>query len=109
VRALIAASTGTLFVAGTSTYQARLYSLLDHVVLLTVPENFARLRLASRTTNSYGKDSAELERELKLREIVEPLLRAGACLEIESALRSITEVAVLVSREMAGLAHIRES
>ena len=105
VRALLTAGRGTLFVSGTSTYQRRLYPLLDHVVLLTIPEDVARVRLASRTTNSYGKDPAELERELKLREIVEPLLRAGACLEIDSALHSIAVVAVLVSRHTAGPAH----
>jgi hypothetical protein len=97
VRALLTDHHGTLFVAGTSTYQARLYDLLDHVILLSVSAKVAIRRLASRTSNAYGKGPAELARELELREVVEPLLRRGACLEIDTGIPAVEEVAALIA------------
>jgi dephospho-CoA kinase len=97
VRAMLANHQGTLFVAGTSTYQARLYDLLDHVILLSVPAEVAIRRLASRTSNAYGKDPAELARELELREVVQPILRQGACLEINTGSRPVDEVAAMIA------------
>lgn len=94
---LLAAKHGTLFVAGTSTHQARLYPLLDHIVLLTVPGNVALDRLANRTTNDYGKDPAELRRELDLRSVVEPALRESACLEVDTSAHSTAEVAEIIA------------
>lgn len=72
-------------VAGTSTHQGRVYHLLDHVVLLTVPTEVAVRRLRIRTTNRYGRAPEELARELTLRNEVEPLLRAGACLVLDTS------------------------
>jgi shikimate kinase len=97
VRSLLADHQGTLFVAGTSTYQARLYDLLDHVILLSVPAEVAISRLASRTSNVYGKDPAELARELKLREVVEPLLRQSACLEVDTGSHPVEAVAAMIA------------
>lgn len=97
VRDLLAGATDLLFVAGTSTYQGHLYHLLDHVVLLTVPDDVAIVRLAERTTNDYGKEAAALERELELRPAVEPMLRSKACLEIDTSLHAVAEVAALVT------------
>jgi energy-coupling factor transporter ATP-binding protein EcfA2 len=82
-----------LYVAGTSTHQSELYSLLEHIVVLTVPEAVARDRLATRTTNDYGKDPAELDRELELRGRVEPRLLAGACLVIDTSAAAADDVA----------------
>jgi broad-specificity NMP kinase len=97
VRALLQGSrTDSLVIAGTSTNQGTLYDLLDHVVLLTVPEDVAVQRLAHRTTNDYGKDPAELRRELELRAVVEPLLRAAACLEIDTSRHPVSAVAAMV-------------
>lgn len=102
VRALLTAEHGTLFVAGTSTYQARFYPLLDHIVLLTIPEEVALERLASRTTNDYGKNPAELQRELDLRPVVEPALRESACLEVHTSAHSTAEVAAIVTAHAQG-------
>jgi hypothetical protein len=44
-----------------------------------------RERLANRTNNPYGKDPHELARILEQRKIVEPLLRASASLEVDTA------------------------
>jgi dephospho-CoA kinase len=97
VRALLEDSRReVLVVAGTATNQARFHHLLDHVVLLSLPEAVALDRLAHRTTNDYGKDPAELRRELELRAVVEPLLRASACLEIDSSTVSVSTVAAMV-------------
>lgn len=100
VRALLTGPQGSelLFVAGTSTYQGRLYPLLSHVVLLTIPDDVAMARLAGRTTNDYGKDAAELAREVALRPIVEPVLRAGACLVIDTSVHPPGGVAAIIDR-----------
>lgn len=97
VRALLQGNRAdSLVIAGTSTNQGTFYELLDHVVLLTVPEDVALERLAHRTTNDYGKDPAELRRELELRAVVEPLLRAAACLEIDASRHPVSAVAAMV-------------
>ncbi len=97
VRALLTAEQEPLFIAGTSTYQSRLYPLLSHVILLTIPDDVAMARLASRTTNDYGKEAAELQRELHLRSIIQPLLRAGACLVIDTSTHSPADVAAIIT------------
>jgi broad-specificity NMP kinase len=104
VRALLSnAAEGTFFVAGTSTDQSRLYPLLDHIVFLTIPVAAAKRRLASRTTNDYGKDPAELRRELQLRTVVEPLLRRSACLEIDTSIHPLSAVVTMITNHvMAG-------
>jgi hypothetical protein len=82
---------------------ARLYPLLDHIVLLTIPVAAAKRRLASRTTNDYGKDPAELRRELQLRTVVEPLLRRSACLEIDTSIHPLSAVVTMITNHvMAG-------
>jgi hypothetical protein len=96
VRDLFTAEQGSWFVAGTSTYQARLYPLLHHIVLLTVPSDVAMTRLANRDTNDYGKEPGELRRELHLRMTVEPMLRAGACLVIDTSVYSPADVAGII-------------
>ena len=81
----------TLYVSGTVSNQGRFYSRFDAVVLLSAPADVLLRRLASRTTNDYGKSDAE--RELVLRELaeVEPLLRATCTHEID-ATRPVPEV-----------------
>ena len=75
---------GALFVAGCKTNQGAFYPLFDHVVLLSAPEPVLLARIAARTTNPYGQDPAT--RALILRDLaeVEPLLRAGATVEIDA-------------------------
>lgn len=102
VRALLTADEDPVFVAGTSTYQSRLYPLLHHLVLLTVPTDVAMARLANRSTNDYGKDPGQLQRELDLRTIVEPLLRAGACLVIDTSTESPADVAAIIAKHSCG-------
>jgi hypothetical protein len=85
IREVLAGHRGDLvFLAGCSPNQGELYPLFDHVVLLSVPADVLAHRLATRATNPFGKDPGELARTLALRETIEPLLRAGATLEIDA-------------------------
>ncbi|HEY6593880.1 MAG TPA: AAA family ATPase [Asanoa sp.] len=85
IREVLAAHPADLvFLAGCSPNQGQLYPLFDHVVLLSLPPDVLAHRLATRVTNPFGKDPGELARTLELCETVEPLLRAGATLEIDS-------------------------
>jgi len=70
IEELLAREVGaTLYVSGTVSNQGRFYSHFDAVVLLSAPADVLLRRLASRTTNDYGKSDAE--RELVLRELAE--------------------------------------
>jgi shikimate kinase len=71
-----------LFVSGCSPNQGRFYPQFDHIVLLTAPAAVIVERLATRTTNPYGKHPDEVARVLYLQQTVEPLLRRGAGLEV---------------------------
>ena len=73
-----------LFLSGCSPNQGRFYPQFDHIVLLTAPAAVLVARLANRTTNPYGKHPAEVARVLALQQTVEPLLRAGAGLEVDT-------------------------
>ncbi len=97
VRRLLDEADGLLFVSGTSSNQGTFYGLLEHVVLLTVPTAVAVHRLATRTTSDFGKAPDELSRELELRDVVEPLLLAGACLVVDTSVTAQDEVAALVA------------
>jgi dephospho-CoA kinase len=77
-------SDGTLFVVGTVANQGRFYPRFDAVVLLSAPLDVILERVASRTTNDYGKTDAELELTAKDLAAFEPLLRAGATVEIDT-------------------------
>jgi hypothetical protein len=95
---LLAGDSGaTLFVSGTVSNQGRFYSWFDAVVLLSVPAGVLLSRIASRTTNDYGKTADE--RALILRELaeVEPLLRATCTHEIDAS-RPVEEVVAQLVR-----------
>lgn len=76
---------GSLFVAGCKSNQGQFYQFFDHIVLLTAPQDVILARIAARTTNPYGKSSAE--RRLIIRHVsaVEPLLRATATCIIDAS------------------------
>lgn len=77
---------GMLFLGGCSSNQGTFYAQLDHIVLLTAPEDVIVSRLATRTTNPFGKLPDELDRVLQLKREVEPLLRNRATLQIDTSL-----------------------
>ena len=84
-RLLSTEDTDVLFVSGCKTNQSKFYPQFDHVVLLSAPMALILERLATRTTNPYGKHPDELARELRLRETVEPMLRRVASLEVDTS------------------------
>jgi dephospho-CoA kinase len=74
-----------LFLSGAASNQVKFYGRFDHIVLLTAPASVMTERLVRRTNNPYGKDPKDLVRALALKETVEPLLRRGADLEIDTS------------------------
>lgn len=86
-----------LFVSGTVRNQGRFRPQFDHVILLDAPTEVVLERLENRTTNVWGKDPEELAIEMRNREAVLPLLRAGATLEIDTS-SPLDEVVATVLR-----------
>ena len=84
---------GTLVVAGTVPNQGRFYDRFDVVVLLSAPLEVILERVRTRRTNAFGKTDAEREQIVKDHATVEPLLRAGATVEIDTRrpLREVVE------------------
>ena len=86
-----------LFVAGCEENQVRFHARFDLIILLSAPAEILIERLASRTTNSFGKSSRELARVLDDLRAVEPLLRTAADHEIRTTM-PLTEVVAEVLR-----------
>lgn len=58
--------------------------MFDAVVLLSTPLEVILERIASRKTNDYGKTVDQREEIIQNVASVEPLLRAGATVEIDT-------------------------
>jgi dephospho-CoA kinase len=80
-----------LFVSGCAANMGKFLPQFDHVVLLSAPAEVIVERLATRTTNAYGKRPEEVARTLELIETVEPRLRRVAGHEIDTS-ASLDEV-----------------
>ena len=94
---------GSLFVSGCVSNQGRFYDRFDAVVLLSLPAGMLLDRLATRVTNTFGKDPAERERILHDLRTVEPLLRATATSEIrtDQPPRDVVDALEAVARRAA--------
>ena len=86
-----------LFIAGCEENQVQFHARFDHIILLSAPLETLADRLASRTSNSFGKAPEELRRVLDDLETVEPLLRRVADHEIRTTV-PLTEVVMTVLR-----------
>lgn len=84
-RLLATEQSGILFVSGTASNQGKFHPQFDHIILLSAPLSILMERLASRTTNHYGKDPSERARVRQHVETVEPLLRRAASVEIDTS------------------------
>lgn len=85
MQALLATvDTDLLFVSGCAPNMGQFLPQFDHVILLSAPAAVIVARLATRTTNTYGKQPAEVARVLDLIATVEPLLRRVADDEIDT-------------------------
>jgi shikimate kinase len=92
---------GVLFVQGTTRNQVLFYPRFHHIVLLSAPPEILVSRLATRTTNPYGKDPAELAETLQYQQTVEPLLRSAATLEVVTTV-PVARVADIVLAHVLG-------
>jgi adenylate kinase family enzyme len=81
----------TLFVQGCVRNQRKYYERFDAIVLLSAPARVILDRIATRTTNKYGKAPADRELILHHLESVEPLLRAGCTHELD-ATRALDDI-----------------
>jgi broad-specificity NMP kinase len=90
-----------LFVSGCATNQVRFYPQFDAIVLFSAPAEVLIERLATRTTNSYGKHPDELAEVLGYLKTVEPRLRRSATHEIDTR-APLDEVVAAVLR-LAGI------
>jgi dephospho-CoA kinase len=88
---LAAGGERTLYVSGCVPNQGRFYDRFDAVVLLSAPANVILSRIATRTTNDFGKAWGERARILADLESTEPLLRATCTHEID-ATRPVDDV-----------------
>src|SRR6478672_2986851 len=84
----------SLFVSACKSNQGTFHHRFDHIVLLTAPTPVILDRLATRTTNRYGRSAQERARILHEIESVEPLLRAAADVQIDTGRYSAADVAV---------------
>ena len=93
----------TLYVSGTVTNQGRFYDRFDAVVLLSAPGNVLVHRMATRTTNDFGKSAVERELILGHLREVEPLVRATCTHEIDATLplADVVERLVEIGRDPA--------
>jgi hypothetical protein len=97
VEALLDDPDELIFVMGLEENGVRFLPRFDAVVLLSAPVGVLTRRLATRTTNSYGKDPAELAQILDNLREVEPRLRRIATHELD-ATRPLQEVVDEVER-----------
>jgi dephospho-CoA kinase len=89
-----------LFVSGCVENQGRFRADFDRVVLLSAAPAVVRRRLLARTGNDYGKHPGQLERALRDQAEVEPLLRRGATLEIDTGAPIATVTALLLAHAL---------
>ncbi|MBZ2197778.1 AAA family ATPase [Occultella gossypii] len=89
-----------LFLSGTVENQGRFYDRFDHVVLLSAPLDVMLERVRRRTENPYGSTPEQRAEIAHYTETVEPLLRAGASVELDGR-RPVAELADTLE-ELAG-------
>ncbi|WP_205327160.1 AAA family ATPase [Glycomyces sp. YM15] len=84
LRRLLDAGGDPRFVSGCVPNQGRFYADFDRIVLLSAAPEVVRRRLVGRSGNDYGKTPGALAQALRDQAEVEPLLRPGATLEIDT-------------------------
>ena len=83
IQSLLSEDVGpVLFIAGCEENMVQFLPDFDQVVLLSAPKEVLVHRLATRTTNTFGKEPDDLRRILQDLDEVEPLLRKVADHEI---------------------------
>jgi dephospho-CoA kinase len=82
-----------LFVSGCESNQGKFYPQFDYVVLLSASLEVLLERVSKRTNNPYGKRDEERKEIIHNTEVIEPLLRSGCDLEINTSHFNIQQVA----------------
>lgn len=100
--AALLAGTADVFVAGTAVNQGKFYDRFDRVILLSAPADVMLERIATRTNNPYGKTPEQRAAVLRNLAEVEPLLRSGADVEIDTAGALEGVVAAVLAASEAG-------
>lgn len=90
-----------VIVSGTVENQGRFYDRFDHVVLLSAPIEVLIERVTTRTNNPYGRTPKQRSDIRRYVREVEPLLRRGASVELDSR-RPLPELAAVVERLARG-------
>lgn len=86
VRALLLEHTeGTLFIGGCAQNMARLFPLIDKIILLSAPVGTVMERLEARSSGGYGNNEEDRSKVRELIALVEPLLRKSSNHEIDTA------------------------
>lgn len=93
--AALLASHRDLVLSGTVENQGDFYDRFEHVVLLSAPVEVLIARVATRTTNPYGRSLEQQDEIRRYTREVEPLLRRGATLELDGR-RPLAELADVV-------------
>ena len=78
---------------GCKSNQGQFYPYFDQVVLLSAPLEVILERVAARSNNPYGKSAAERAEIAHYVQTVQPLLRRGATLELDTSSLTVSQVA----------------
>lgn len=73
-----------LIISGTVENQGDFYPHFDHIVLLSAPLSVLLQRVRNRNNNNYGKTPEQQSQIAAYKQNIEPLLRDGATLELDS-------------------------
>ncbi|TDO49690.1 shikimate kinase [Kribbella sp. VKM Ac-2571] len=84
-----------VIVSGTVENQGKFYNRFEHVVLLTAPLGVLIERVTRRTNNPYGRTPEQQAEIAYYAQSVEPLLRAGATLELD-ARQPVVDLAAVI-------------
>lgn len=78
------ATESTVVVSGTTENQGQFYDRFEHVVLLSAPVHVLIDRVRQRPNNPYGHSAEQQQQIRRHLTDVEPLLRRGATVEMDS-------------------------
>ncbi len=95
---------GPLFVGGCKSNQQAFYDRFEQVALLSAPPEVIIRRVAGRTNNPFGRTREDQEMILEHLRDVEPLLRAGASLDLRTDHLSAVQVADVLEALAVGRA-----
>jgi shikimate kinase len=76
---------GTLFIGGCAQNMARLFPLIDKIILLSAPIGTVMERLTARPSGGYGNNEEDRGKVRELIALIEPLLRKSSNHEIDTA------------------------